>query len=59
MPCDRLFQYHDEKTITLQAIVKNEEAQKDFYTLNTNKRRGGVVMSFCPFCGEDIGSHIK
>lgn len=58
LPCGDLFQYHDEKNICLQSFVKDGEALETFYTLQTEKRVGGVVMSFCPFCGGDVSSHI-
>lgn len=56
--CLSLMTYHDEKNICLQAITEDGEAVRCFYTLNTDKRRGGVVMNYCPFCGENISSHI-
>ena len=59
LPCWDLLHYHDEKNICMQSFVQDGEAQETFYTIQTDKRVGGVVISFCPFCGGDISSHIK
>jgi hypothetical protein len=38
--------------------MENGSTLKSFYTLKTGEEVAGVVITYCPYCGEYINSHI-
>ncbi len=58
-PCDSLSRHDDNKIIRCREVEDHGDISKIFYTLHEKiSGKKGVIINFCPFCGEDINSHI-